>query len=148
MKRHFIPLTCLCFLSTACSLASNPSADNAFPMEALQGDWGWEGLDECTKSPVRFRFTEEATRMHVSHLTEAPDGSKQLPRVETSYTVLGGSSNRLHVRKDGDGQDDAGQPLTWELVLFEENAFCWHRSDWTPGGCTKAVRRCASSRSE
>lgn len=145
MKCRFLLLACMCGLSAACSLHSSHSAENAFPIQTLQGDWGWTGLDECAKGPIRFRFTHDSRRMHLSHLTEAPDGSKQLPRVETSYTVLGGSSDRLHLRMDGDGKGEDGQPVTWDLVLFEENAYRWHRSDWPSGGYTRAVWRCGQS---
>lgn len=145
MKCRFLLLACVCGLSVACLLPRGPSAENVFPIQTLQGDWGWTGLDECTKGPIRFRFTDASRRMHLSHLTEAPDGSKQLPRVETSYTVLGGSPDRLHLRMDGDEKGEDGQPVTWDLVLFNENTYRWHRSDWPPGGHTKAVRRCGQS---
>ena len=146
MKCRLLLLACVCGLPAACAVSPESSAENIFPIQTLHGDWGWTGLDECKKGPIRFRFTEGARRMHLSHLTEAPDGSKQLPRVETSYTVLGGSSDRLHLRMDGDEKDEDGKPVTWDLVLFEENAYRWHRSDWPPGGFTRAVRRCGPSR--
>ena len=133
---------CLCFLLAACSAGPGLPAGNAFPAHVLEGEWGWEGSVDCVNGPLRFRFAEDAHRLHLSHLTETPDGVKRLPRIETSYTVLGGSPDRLRLQKDGDAAGEDGRPVTWELVLIENDAYCWRRSDWPRNGCTRAVRRC------
>lgn len=36
----------------------------------------------------------------------------------------------------------AGELVLWDLVLVSADAYCWHRSDWPQGGCTKRIVRC------
>ncbi len=38
---------------------------------------------------------------------------------------------------------DAGEPVVWDLVLKSEDSFCWDRTDWEQGGCTKNNARCS-----
>ena len=41
-----------------------------------------------------------------------------------------------------DRKDPNGNLVSWDLVIQNEDAFCWHRSDWKAGSCTKSMTKC------
>ena len=40
---------------------------------------------------------------------------------------------------------ETGMPVHGQLVLYQSDAFCWHRMDWPPGSCTKPQVRCSAA---
>jgi hypothetical protein len=119
-----------------------PTADGINPYEVLPGKWGWRGTDDCKVAPVVISFSSKGRRMHLSHATKTDDGHREARR-DSPYTVLGSIPNGLHVSLDEETRKDAsGQLVTWDLVLPNQNEYCWHRSDWPAGGCTKSIDRC------
>ncbi|KRA21167.1 MULTISPECIES: hypothetical protein [unclassified Lysobacter] len=104
--------------------------------------WGWDGTDQCSTSPQRIRFSEDGKRMHLSQYAEGENG-KPGKRIETSYTVGGQSGDSLAMVMDNETRtDDAGRKISWNLILLDEESYCWQRSDWESTECTKLVRRC------
>lgn len=132
---------CLCAL-VATGWSADATSDR-FPTGTMAGDWGWDGSDDCSLGPIRFGFSGDRKRMSLRHLTEAEDGKRGLPLIETDYTVIREFPDRLRLRMDGeDRTDKRGRPVSWDLVLIDANTYCWHRHDWPEGACTRPVRRC------
>jgi hypothetical protein len=113
------------------------------PIDALPGKWGWEGSSDCQHAPLAISFSEGGKRMHISHEPEDETGSRE-PRRVTSYSVLSRTNQGLSMLMDDEDRLDAsGKPVSWNLVLLDENQYCWNRSDWRATACTKSVLRCS-----
>lgn len=125
-------------LSTGAA-ASEPRAEALSPYDVLPGQWGWSSA-ECKRMPEKISFTKGGKRMHLRHAasTEGPIEVKL-----ASYTVTGRKGNALAMRMDGeDRRDDAGNLVSWDAVVLDQNTYCWRRSDWAPTSCTKRITRC------
>ncbi len=143
MKRTSIAIGFLCLSVPAVSGCAADATLDRFPMRTMAGDWGWDGSEDCSLGPIRFRFSDDGKRMSLRHLTEVEDGKRGLPLVETGYSVIREFPDRLRLRMDDEDRTDKRErPVTWDLVLIDANAYCWHRGDWPEDACTKPVRRC------
>ena len=122
--------------------AGEPRAEVLSPYDVLPGQWGWSSA-ECKRMPAKISFAKGGKRMHVRHPADL-EGPIEIKL--TSYTVTGRSGNALAMRMDNeDRRDDAGNLVAWEAVILDRDSYCWRRSDWKPGGCTKPLTRCPSS---
>ena len=127
---------------TGCSFG-NGTTERIDPYQVLPGKWGWEGSSDCSAEPLEIRFSQGGKRMHISHAPEGEDG-KRLKRHDTDYTILGPTGMGLSMAMEGEDRlDDSGKPVTWDLVLLDDDQYCWHRNDWPATACTKPVNRCA-----
>ena len=106
------------------------------------GTWGWEepGLT-CQENPHTFVFSDDLTRVTLRY----SKGVGGEPPLEVGYTVLGEGKGYLRMRKDGETEKASdGSPVLWDWVLLSGDKYCWHRTDWREGGCTKPIVRCTS----
>ncbi len=82
--------------------------------------------------------------MHLAHAPIKEDGARE-PRREVTYRVLRTIPNGLSMSLVGENRLDAtGKPVTWDLILLDQNQYCWRRNDWRPTGCTKSIKRCGT----
>jgi hypothetical protein len=70
-----------------------------------------------------------------------------IPAETVRYRVLQSEPNLRMVIEGETRKTAAGEPVVWDLVLLSNDQFCWHRTDWSPGACTKAIVRCPSDSS-
>ena len=122
--------------------ASESRTEVLSPYDILPGRRGWSSA-ECNRMPASISFAKGGKRMHVRHPTEL-EGPIEVKL--TSYTVTGRSGNALAMRMDNeDRRDDAGNLVAWDAVILDRDTYCWRRSDWKPGNCTKPLTRCPAS---
>jgi len=61
-----------------------------------------------------------------------------------TYKVLYSTDNQIRVALVGEDRvDEAGLPVTWDIVKINDSAYCWRRSDWGANECTVPRVRCA-----
>ena len=70
------------------------------------------------------------------------------PEEAVRYRVLQ-SEPDLRMAIEGETRmTPTGELVVWDLVLLSPDRYCWHRTDWPHGGCTKAIVRCPSNSSK
>ena len=112
------------------------------PYSVLPGKWGWKDSDDCSRSPERISFSEDRKSMFLSHAPARADGSRE-PHRKVTYSIVSQTDYGLGMVLANEARlDDSGQPVSWDLLLLSPTDYCWHRSDWPAGGCTKSVLRC------
>jgi len=112
------------------------------PYALLPGKWGWEGSDDCKVAPEVISFSGNRKHMYIALSPVREDGGRE-PRRLAEYRILREIPAGLEMSLKGETRtNDAGQPVTWNLVLLERDKYCWQRSDWG-SGCTKPLQRCA-----
>jgi len=109
--------------------------------DLVAGDWS---AGSCSGVFQRFTFSEDGTQMFavpsVGFLADTPESQ---PREVAIYNVLDESGRILRMQiEDESRRTDDGRVVVWDLVLLSEDSFCWHRTDWRPGGCTRPLTRC------
>ena len=110
----------------------------------VQGTWAWTTADSnCAANSHTISFTPDHSGMIITaaHPYRRPDG--KLDSV-AFYDVQGHTRSWIRGVIRGETRLTAeGRPVVWDLVLMSPNRYVWHRTDWTPGGYTRAIRRCA-----
>ncbi len=112
------------------------------PYTTIAGTWGFAEVNECAEDPRDFVFSRDGKRMSAVHkgLAEAGDGDL---RSRFEYKVLAATPESLHVALEGETRlDESGQPVTWDLVVFDTNTLRWRRSDWPQDEFTSELVRC------
>lgn len=129
----------LLFAVLALSACSEPKLS---PYQILPGDWGWEDSDECASVPQSIRFSPDKKRMVIRQAPMGADGRRE-PALDVGYAIEGQSGNVLHTAMDKEERkDEAGRLVKWNLVVADQDTFCWRQTDWPPTACTKMIRRC------
>ncbi len=60
-----------------------------------------------------------------------------------TYDLFEVTQNYVRGRIRGETRLTAsGDAVIWDLMLLSRDSFCWHRTDWGPGGCTSQSIRC------
>jgi hypothetical protein len=114
---------------------------------ALAGTWGWTQDDarSCTVNPHTLAFSADRRFLILRHRKpiESYDGGR---RIEAYYRVLqiGRNSATLLLEGETRRQRD-GRPVSWELRLLSDTAYCWHRTDGSGSECSPPVVRCKTA---
>jgi hypothetical protein len=109
----------------------------------LPGSWGWKDSDQvgCATNPHQLSFTKNRQLMLLT--TKKPfDGPDGRPMSTVRYRVLETSP---HLRMSIEGETrttPSGDLVVWDLVMLSNDRYCWHRTDWPQGSCTKTNERC------
>lgn len=114
--------------------------------DTVTGLWDWEIAPKwCAENPHSITFSRDGSKMEVRH----PKGASIAGGVAQAlvvYEVLSKSPGLLKTRVVGETQTSGrGDIVSWDLVLLSPDAYCWRRSDWPPGSCTRRIIRCPSS---
>jgi hypothetical protein len=60
-----------------------------------------------------------------------------------AYEIIDEAPAAMRLRLIGETRStEAGVPVVWDLFLLDADRFCWHRTDWQVGACTKPLTRC------
>lgn len=107
----------------------------------IAGTWGMEGEGvSCADNPHTLAFSPDGLEMKLQYAK----GGEGTPPTEVTYVVVSEGPGVLRLAKNGeDMRSEAGELVQWDLVLLGADSYCWHRSDWQAGGCTKPAVRCA-----
>ena len=112
--------------------------------DAAVGTWAWK-KKHCGKSPQVYSFSDNGTLMYVftedGFITSEEGAIEQI----STYKILGESDRVIRARIENEyRKTDDGKLVVWDMVLINDNQFCWHRTDWPSTACTSPMYRCKS----
>ncbi len=116
------------------------SADSDI-FSTIEGTWAWKDRENCGEKWHRIEFRDNNTTAYFW----MPEGktSKRTGKNYYTYEVRGHDRKSIRMFLNGeDRKDKEGNLVVWDLVLVDNDRYCWHRTDWKPGGCTKKILRC------
>jgi hypothetical protein len=108
----------------------------------IAGEWGFAEIDECATNSRIFSFHKNRKILRATHQEISEAGHGDLRKV-FEYDILNVSPHELHVSLRGETRlDSAGQPVTWYLVVFDNDTLRWRQSNWKAGEFTSELVRC------
>ena len=135
-------------LFLAAAIVASASACTTFksatspPYSIIAGEWGFSEIDECSTNPRTFTFHKSGRILRATHQEISEAGKGDLRKV-FDYDVLDASTGELHVSLHGETRlDSAGKPVTWHLVIFDNDTLRWRQSDWKADEFTSELTRC------
>ena len=128
----------------------NPSRRQVFQVEkteqiysVLEGKWDWEHVENsCRAKPFQIGFSNDRKKLFLTYENSKNSEGKTEKKVYT-YNLL--AINLFSVRGQMEGETrltDDQKPVSWDFILLSKDEFCWRRTDWQVGGCTKKIVRC------
>jgi hypothetical protein len=132
----------LLLVAAIAGCAGGPPRRDVVP--ALAGTWGWtkDRARSCTVNPHTLAFSADRRFLILRHRApiETHDGSA---RIEAYYRVLQIGKNSVTLLLEGETRRQRdGRPISWELRLLSDTAYCWHRTDKSTRECSPPVVRC------
>jgi hypothetical protein len=132
-------------LSTLAVVALLPAAEPLSAQQApadirtrVTGTWRWEQSTPDCKSGHVISFSADGRRMLLTPVPMKGDTGEV-----TQYEILGSGSNTIRGRiVDETRRTERGEIVVWDLILFEQDRYCWRRTDWPTEGCTQPIVRC------
>ncbi|MGI2261614.1 hypothetical protein [Shewanella sp. GXUN23E] len=111
----------------------------------LTGNWDWaEAEDSCTpENFITISFNDIGNKMY--HNTETGMKLSTSEKAYTSlvYSIVAEGDRFLRTLVVNETQkDEEGDMFLWDLVLTDNNSFCWKSSEWPDGHCTEKLVRC------
>jgi hypothetical protein len=151
MKRHTPILLALLSLSLvslvgATAASADPLAPGATdPFVLIPGVWDWANqAGSCQDNPQTLTLSADRTKVTLEYKKPVtnPAGKPQKSEV---YKILDARARWLHAHVEGETKKDhAGNAVDYDFVFASSNSFCFHRSDWAKGQCTKMLVRCSA----
>lgn len=105
----------------------------------LGGRWAWTSSTKgCESDHHVITFAPDRSTMTIAKLAQGADTGWT-----ATYDVLKITPSRIRGAIRGEKRKtDDGKPVVWDLVMFSEDEYRWHRTDWRDDGYTGAVQRC------
>lgn len=131
-----ILIVTLLLLSQGCT--SNKVSKELPPLrDLLIGEWS-QTQKGCRELPAVKTFSEDGKFMFVNS-----KDNEQAVTKEVKYIILAETETTMRMRIDGEKRKmRSGKPVVWDLIVLNENQFCWRRTDWPRNECTRIVNRC------
>ena len=109
----------------------------------LEGKWDWEYLENsCRENPFTISFDDDRKKLFLTYENAKNDEGKPEKKVYT-YNLLGIDFFRIRGQMVGEKRlTDDRKPISWDFILLSKDEFCWYRTDWKTGGCTRKIVRC------
>ena len=135
--RHFV----LVFLVLAQGCATNHTSKELQPLrDLLVGEWS-QSKRGCRVLPAVKTFSDDGKFMFVNSIDSEKSGAEEI-----KYVILSESERVMRMRIDGElRKTPSGELVVWDLIVHNENQFCWRRTDWPMNACTKKVKRCKNN---
>ena len=111
---------------------------------ALAGTWGWtqDRARSCETNPHTLSFSADRQFLIVRYRTPIKSYDKSA-RIEAYYRVLQINKRSVTLLLEGETRRQRdGRPVSFELRLLSDSAYCWHRSDKSERECSPPVVRC------
>lgn len=106
----------------------------------VAGRWRWEQSSPDCKNHHIISFSTDGRLMLLTSIAMKGDTGEV-----TRYEILGTGTNAIRGRiVDETRRTDRGEIVVWDLILFEQDRYCWRRTDWPTEGCTQPVVRCGA----
>ena len=130
-------------LLTQLLVASQSFAIDAETRKLLTGNWQWEHSNGiCQKKTMsNIRFSENGEQMYFS--AHAHDHSnREIEEVIYTYNIIQ-HPKKLRAFIEGETRvNTRGDVVMWDIKIINDNEFCWQRSDWQSGECTRSLLKC------
>lgn len=113
---------------------------------SLTDTWG-ESVEDCRTNPhhISFEPVDDGMIMRLEYETVGAATPGDV-RESFVYDVKGYNEHVIVAQLRGENRMDIrGDPVEWRLILFNKNAFCWHREDWEAEQCTVPRVRCEAA---
>ena len=105
--------------------------------ELLAGEWS-QSKKGCRVLPAVKTFSDDGKFMFVNSRKNEESGTE-----EVKYMILAENESIMRMKiEDEKRQTPSGEPVVWDLIVHNENQYCWRRTDWSRNDCTKKVKRC------
>lgn len=139
--KYLVFIASLILFFSAPSYSEKKTSSSHTIYETLIGTWGHD-KEICLKDPIRISFSPDRKLMY--HDTKQglmmSDASK--PNERLVYRILAEYESFLRTEIIGEDRlTDGGKIVKWDLLLINQNSFCWHRSDWGKM-CTEPLISC------
>ena len=111
---------------------------------ALAGTWGWtqDHKRSCETNPHTLAFSADRHFLILRYRTPIKSYDKSA-RVEAYYRVLQIDESSVTLLLEGETRRQRdGRPISFELRLLSDTAYCWHRSDKSQRECSPPIVRC------
>lgn|SRR5882724_4602259 len=117
------------------------------PVALIPGVWDWANRPgSCQDNPQTLTLSPDRLRLTLEFKKPVLPKPGAKPQKSEVYKILDARARLLHTVVEGEPRKDPkGQPLTYDFVFASEDSFCWHRSDWPKGQCTKMMVRCSKA---
>ena len=143
-KRWFV--ASVSALVAGCAATATHPVSRTGPLsvrDQLPGRWDWvDASPRCGASAARFSFSADGQQVRVWVSTGVYVGEVALGSA-AAYEIIDEAPNAMRLRLIGETRStEAGVPVVWDLILLDADRFCWHRTDWQGGACTKPLTRC------
>ncbi|WP_434950578.1 hypothetical protein ACRWQL_13855 [Shewanella sp. HL-SH4] len=114
--------------------------------KSLIGKWDWSNQeDSCnTDHVINISFNDTGTKMYHSSQSGMRLTTSDESYEEIVYSILSEGDKYLRTIVINETQKtDNGEMFLWDLVLKDDNSFCWKQSEWPEGHCTEKLIKCA-----
>ncbi len=130
-------------LATGCA-GGTPAGSVPEPgvFAAARGAWDWAyRTGACSDNPHTVQFPNRSEMLLTFRVPFA--GADSALDREARYDIQAVTDSTIRGFLHGESRrTDAGELVVWDLVLLSPDVYCWHRTDWSPGGCTLPIVRC------
>jgi hypothetical protein len=111
----------------------------------VEGRWAWSGdAGRCTTDWHRISFSPDHRVMTITSSAPYKGADGKFDSVAV-YDIQAHTGSWIRGAIRGERRLTADrQPVVWDLVLRSHDRYAWHRTDWLPGGFTRAIERCDS----
>jgi len=115
------------------------------PFVLLPGTWDWANQPgTCQDNPQTFTLSADRTHVLLEYRKPVPSFGNQM-RKSATYKILDANNRLLRAQVEGETRKTpSGAPVVWDFAFLSNNSFCWHRTDWPKGTCTKVMVRCSA----
>lgn len=110
----------------------------------FEGKWDWEYLEKsCRENPFTISFTDDRKKLFLTYENSKNAEGNKPGKIVYTYNLLAASLFRIRGQMEGETRlTDDQKPVSWDFILLSKDEFCWYRTDWEIGGCTKKLVRC------
>lgn len=131
-------------LLSARTSAPSPPATARDTIAVIAGTWDWaDRPGRCQDNPQTIAVSADEKRLTLTYRkpVNSFDGT---PRKSATYRVFEVHPGWLRTQMEGETRKTPkGDPVVWDIIFVPSaDKFCWHRTDWSGGACTKYLERC------
>ena len=114
--------------------------------KSLTGDWGWsDQIDSCkSEHAITISFNDAGTKMYHTSKSGLHLSTSTVQYEKIIYSILSEGDKYLRTIVINETQKtDDGEMFLWDLILLDDESFCWKQSEWPEGHCTAKLLKCS-----
>lgn len=120
-----------------------PNTEAPSVRDHLPGRWDrTDASPRCDLEAAQYSFSADGRQVRVWVPTGIYLGEVALGPT-AAYEIIDATPGVMRMSLIGETRStEAGLPVVWDLLMLDTDSFCWHRTDWPVGACTKLWTRC------